>query len=232
MHIFDCSTETKTATQVEDGDDMRTTSYKPSTRWKQKADDWDSWNITLLPHHLPIRSGSTSWSHILHPSPLLLPFKTLTWKPLGSSGLLGTSCLFSSLGAVLYHNTVSLNWPCCGFRQILSATESSFRTSLPWGKRRWFCPGVPWDQMPSPRHSQLELQNLVCNSICTYVWTGKISESGCNCCLTRLKKRKKWQLGEMKSWDQRALVQPLFSHETPKARKERYLSKVTVYISR
>ena len=37
---------------------------RPQAGWKQKADGWDSWNITLLPHHHPIRGGP----HMLQPT--------------------------------------------------------------------------------------------------------------------------------------------------------------------
>ena len=51
----------------------------PQTGWNQKANDWDSWNTTLLSHQ-PIRGGL----HTLQPSPQVLPINTSFLKPLGS----------------------------------------------------------------------------------------------------------------------------------------------------
>ena len=39
------------------------------TNWNQKIDNWDSWKITLLLHHQPIRRIFTSWLHTLQPHP-------------------------------------------------------------------------------------------------------------------------------------------------------------------
>ena len=54
---------------------------RPQTAWNQKVDDYDSWNITLLPHHQPIRRKSCT----LQPSPQVLPLKTHPWKPITGS---------------------------------------------------------------------------------------------------------------------------------------------------
>ena len=42
---------------------------RPHTSWNQKVDDVNSWNITLLPHHQPIRQIPKSWSGTLWPCP-------------------------------------------------------------------------------------------------------------------------------------------------------------------
>ena len=46
--------------------------------WNQKVHDWDSWNITLLPHHQSMRRMSMSWSCTLQPSCLMLSLKTVS----------------------------------------------------------------------------------------------------------------------------------------------------------
>ena len=106
-----CSAGTKAPTQVEDGNYM----LRPQTGWNQRADDWDFCNTTLLPHHQPLRRKSCA----LQPSPLvMLPFKTLPWKPLGSLDLLSLGCLFSLLGpainlSLLHTPTFQFVWPHC-----------------------------------------------------------------------------------------------------------------------
>ena len=72
------SARTKAPTHVEGGNYM----LRPQTGWNLKADDWDSWSTTLLPHHQPIRRKSVT----LQTSPQILPVKTSPWKSSGSSG--------------------------------------------------------------------------------------------------------------------------------------------------
>ena len=57
-----------------------TSAHRPQTIWNQKADDWDSWEITLLPLHQPIRRKSTSCN--LTPN----VFKTLPLKAIWEFG--------------------------------------------------------------------------------------------------------------------------------------------------
>ena len=60
-----------------------------------------------------------SWSYSPQPSSLTLCLETFPWKPLGSWGLLSTSCLDSLLGACnklctfLHHSPVSVNCLYC-----------------------------------------------------------------------------------------------------------------------
>lgn len=72
------SVGTKTPTQDEGGRYMLTTTTE-TPDWLE-SDGWESWNITLLHHHQPIRRWSMSWSHSLWLSPLTLSLKTLAWK--------------------------------------------------------------------------------------------------------------------------------------------------------
>ena len=57
-----------------------TSAHRPQTIWNQKADDWDSWEITLLPLHQRIRRKSTSCN--LTPN----VFKTLPLKAIWEFG--------------------------------------------------------------------------------------------------------------------------------------------------
>lgn len=93
---------------------MLSTVCRPHPGWNQKVDDVDS----QLPHHQPVRGMSTSWSHPPTPS-LMLFFKMLPRKPLGSSGLLSSGCpglLAWHRGincTFLHHNPVSVEWLYC-----------------------------------------------------------------------------------------------------------------------
>ena len=53
---------------------------RPQTGWNQKTDDWDSKNITLSPHHQPIRRTFMSWSCTCNLPPDVT-LKTLAWWP-------------------------------------------------------------------------------------------------------------------------------------------------------
>ena len=57
---------------------MTTSTYTPD--WLE-AESWDFWNITLLPHHQPIRRRFRNWSGILWPSLLWWYLKTRAWNP-------------------------------------------------------------------------------------------------------------------------------------------------------
>ena len=97
--------------------------HRPQTGWNQKVDNEDSWNITLLPHHQPIRLMFMSWSLLGAPykPPLNVALKkNLAWKALSHPGLssitpiLLTWCLANWCCTWLHHNLMSrlplLSW--------------------------------------------------------------------------------------------------------------------------
>ena len=74
------------------------------------------WSTTLLLHHQPIRKKSCP----LQPSPQMVPLKTLSWKPSGSSGLWDwaapspPSILCNKRCPFPSHNLEAVNRLCCG----------------------------------------------------------------------------------------------------------------------
>lgn len=75
IHISEFHRKYKAPTQVEDGNFRL---RKTRTGWIQKADDWDSWNTTLLLHHQQIRRGLQT----LQLFPKILPRITYSLKPI------------------------------------------------------------------------------------------------------------------------------------------------------
>ena len=119
-----CFADTKTPARWKKLTECRLQAHRLQTGWNEKVGDADSPNVSLLP---PTRQKSI---HKLIRPPTTLPptltFKTLPWKlPLGRSGLLSLSCLFSLLGpnvgglavnaacTFLPHSLVSAGCLCC-----------------------------------------------------------------------------------------------------------------------
>ena len=69
-----------------------TMSTSLQTYWSLRTDNVNLCDITLLPHHQPIREIGRSSSHTLGCPSLTLPLKMPCWNPLGRSGFLSTRC--------------------------------------------------------------------------------------------------------------------------------------------
>ena len=119
------SFRTKASTPAEDGDLRLSRGHRPQTDWNMKADDWDSWNPTLLPHHQPTRGRS----HTLQPSPQILPVRTLPQKP-SSFFELG---LFWAWAAC----SVLLAWPCNKPCSVPNSTLQSLWLHCASDTRTW-----------------------------------------------------------------------------------------------
>ena len=119
-HIpLSCSVEMKTPTQVEDDDYMLTTSTQ-TPAWLKLA----GWWLRKLKHHpVNLILSNQKKVHEQQHSNQMLPLKTLPWNPLGSSGLLNISCLFSLL---LYLRVQSLQsrLPLCNSMDCIPPASS------------------------------------------------------------------------------------------------------------